>query len=104
MAAPAQIVILRDCVVDRWRVRVRAGGGAMPLQAIPEESEQAAFWPGALQVRDFSALDRALLRGYQRKLLGGADRDMTLVPEASESVATFAVERQEYVKPLSYVD
>lgn len=97
VAVRSQIVALRDCVLDRTRVKLRAGGGELPLQPIPEEQEFAVFEPGALQVRDLGAFDPQRLGGYQQRLLASAAGGQSPREGGEEPVTTFVVERREYV-------
>ncbi len=97
VAVRSQIVALRNCAIDRTRVRLRAGGGEMPAQPIPEEQELAAIEPGALQVRDLGGFDPQRLGGYQRQFLASAEISRTPREEGEEPVTTFVVERREYV-------
>jgi len=93
----APIVALQGGAIDRKRVRVRAGGGGIPLQPVPEEQEFATFEPGALHRRDPGALDLSRLGGYQQRLLASAAVDRGLRPGGEEPMTTFVVERREYV-------
>jgi glycosyltransferase involved in cell wall biosynthesis len=97
MAVRSQIVALRDCGIDRTRVKMRAGGGELPLQPFPEEQEFAIFQPGALQVRDLGGFDPQRLGGYQQHFLSSAEKGRDLREGGEELVMTFVVERQEYV-------
>lgn len=96
-AVRSPIVLLRDCILDRTRIRVRAGGEEMPPQPIPEEAELALFEPGALQLREPHALDARRLGGYQQQLLARAEARRNVRADCEESVTTFVVERREYV-------
>lgn len=93
----SQMVCLRDGVLDRTRIRLRAGGGEMPLDPIPEEQEFAVFTRGALQLPDPGALDPRRLGGYQRQFLSSAEKGPSVRPDSEEPVTTFVVERREYV-------
>lgn len=97
VAVRSQIVSLRDCVLDRTRIRIREGGGEMPVQHIPEEQEYASFEKGALQLRDLGGLDVSRLHGYQHQLLSSADPAGRIRHDSEEPVTTFVVERREYV-------
>lgn len=97
VAVRSQIVSLHDCVIDRTRVRLRAGGGEMPTQPIPEEQEYAVFEKGALQPRHPDALDPARLGGYQQQMLSSAIPVRSFGQPGEEPVTTFVVERREYV-------
>ena len=97
----SRVISLTDCVLDRKHIRVRAGGGEMPLEPIPEEQEYASFEKGALQLRDLGGLagiDVSRLTGYQQQLLSNAGAAGNL-PDGGceEPVTTFVVERREYV-------
>ena len=96
-AVRSQIGTLRDCVLDRTRVKLRAGGGEMPAQPIPEEQEYAVFESGALQLRDLGGLDASRLGGYQQRLLASAELVQSLHHDGEDPVTTFVVERREYV-------
>ena len=97
MAVRSQIVSLRDCIVDRTRIGIRAGGGEMPPQPVPEEQEFAVFGQGALRLRDPGALDPKRLGGYQGRFVASAEALRDLRPDGEETLTTFVVERREYV-------
>jgi len=94
--AHSHIITLRDCVIDRSRVRVPPGGGDMPVQPSPVEWEYAACEKGALQLRHLRGLDPSSLRGYLRRFMSSAEVVPSLRPEGEEPVTTFAIERWEY--------
>jgi hypothetical protein len=96
-ATRSRIVSLHDCVIDRTRIRIRAGGGEMPVQPVPEEQEYAAFEKSALRLRDLGSLDLRRLGGYQQQILSSAEVVGSLRHDGEEPVTTFVVERREYV-------
>jgi glycosyltransferase involved in cell wall biosynthesis len=94
--APSQIICLRDCVLDRSRVRVRAGGREMPTRPFPLEWEFAAWEKGSLLLRDLRGLKSDRLRGYLRRCMSSLELVANLCPGGEETVTTFAIERWDY--------
>jgi xylosylprotein 4-beta-galactosyltransferase len=97
VAVWSQIISLLECTLDRTRVRLRAGGGEMPAEAIPEEQEYADFEPGALQLHQSAGIEPLRFRGYQQRLLASAAPVEGPRSFGDEPVTTFVIERREYV-------
>ncbi len=97
VAVRSAIVCLGDGMIDRTRVKIRAGGGEMPLPPAPEEQEYATFEPGALRLSEPARFDFARLGGYQQRLLASTKAPGHLLSGREEAVTTFVVERREYV-------
>lgn len=93
----SQIACLHDCAIDRTRVRLRAGGGEMPAEPLPEEQEYAVFEKGTLQLPNPGTLDPARIEGYQQRLLLSAGPVQNHPKSGEEPVTTFVIERREYV-------
>lgn len=93
----SQIVAVHDGIIDRTRVRVRAGGGEMPSHPIPEESEYPVFENGALQIGEAGTIDLTRFEGYQSQFIASAVSATKLRSDGEETLPTFVVERREYV-------